>query len=665
MRRIATRAAAQGWLLFAVLVALGTIPTLASSAAAQAATTTAPAIDLVSISDSVAPGDVFTATFRILGPIDDVALQAAVHHPIATRDQLHLGLASGPTTDVASVIEPFELSTIATADGAYQFELDTSDPKYRFESGSVYPVQLGLRSGGAIVDSVVLYLVVRPGADQVAAGSSGFSVAMVVPFSAPPMLQPGGSTQLDAAHRRELESTVEALTATAGTPLTLKANPETLIGLLESGSARDSDLVRQMQLTLPRRETLLAPFVRIDPDDWMQSGHTSEFVEQVAVGSTAIEAALGVVPAAGTWLASDGLAAVTLTQLAALGLADRVIVPSGRVVALQGGPLPVSDGQRFHVVDGNGLTHDAIVADSAIQTHFDRSGNAALDAHHLLADLGFLAMAATEVDRGILVDAPADWVIDRDLLVGVLRGIDAHPLLSPTTVSELFSLVSPLTLASDPAGPIVRRELIDSGAPVELPLDARRGQTQNALVSFGNLVPNSNATPLLQRLLLVSASADLSEAQQLSYLEAVTARIEQEQGAVSAINADRITLSARAGEVPISLRNEGSNAVEVLVTFVSDKLEFPEGALITLVLQPGVSDIALPVEARASGDATLDVIVTSPDRGIELNRSRVIVRSTALSGVGLVIAAVALAFLLIWWLRNLRSGQRDERLLPA
>lgn len=643
---------------------IAAVALMASTPAAGQSNDPDAAIDLTAVSNSVAMGDEFSVDFRILGPTDQRSIEIAIHDPMSTRNQLHVELATGPTGDVRTIIGPFPLDTLTLSNDSYRWTLDTSDAGFELQAGSMYPVQIALRSGAGddsrLEDHIVLYVVIEPTTVQ-----SGLAVGMVVPFSAPPMLQADGTSAIDSGDRNQLEAAAAALTATTGIALSIDATPETLIGLLQSGDDRDRDLVQEILLTLEQRETLATPFVRLDVEAWIRTGDASDVAEQVSVGSAALTAAIEAPPTAGTWLVRTPVGAETLTGLVGLGLADRVVVPSASVVAIQSEILPVSDGQRFEVVDGNGVGHDAIVADAALQTHFDRSRNTILNSHHLLADLGLIALAAPDLARGVVVVPPPDWITDADLLVEVLNGIATNPLLLPMTVTDVFSHASALTLASDPDGQILRRELVEPVGASVVPLAAQRAAAQNAVVSRQDLVPGTSQSELLQRLLLISASSDLSESGQLAYLDTIVERVDADASAITTTNPDRITLSARSGPVPISLRNDAVYAIQVLLTVSSDKLEFPEGATRELVLAPGVTDVVMPVEARTSGDATLDLLVTSPDRGIELHRSRVIVRSTALSGVGLVIAAIALVNLLVWWLRNLRSNQRNERLMPT
>ncbi|NDH89214.1 MAG: hypothetical protein EBY61_11515, partial [Actinobacteria bacterium] len=68
-----------------------------------------------------------------------------------------------------------------------------------------------------------------------------------------------------------------------------------------------------------------------------------------------------------------------------------------------------------------------------------------------------------------------------------------------------------------------------------------------------------------------------------------------------------------------------------------------------------------PVETVTSGDARILITVTSPDGRLDLAGGSVNVRSTAISGLGLVVSLVSLAVLLTWWLRTITRVRRSRR----
>jgi hypothetical protein len=85
----------------------------------------------------------------------------------------------------------------------------------------------------------------------------------------------------------------------------------------------------------------------------------------------------------------------------------------------------------------------------------------------------------------------------------------------------------------------------------------------------------------------------------------------------------------------------------------------------TLTLTAQNTTIKVPVQARSSGVFPLDVSLYSPDGVWSLGSDSDTVRSTAISGVGIVLIVLAVASLAIWWARDLRHGRRARRLVPS
>ena len=77
-------------------------------------------------------------------------------------------------------------------------------------------------------------------------------------------------------------------------------------------------------------------------------------------------------------------------------------------------------------------------------------------------------------------------------------------------------------------------------------------------------------------------------------------------------------------------------------------------------LAPGDNEITVRVETLASGDARVTVAITSPGGQLELHEGVIDIRSTAISGLGLVISIIALIVLGGWWVRTIRRVRRNR-----
>jgi hypothetical protein len=103
----------------------------------------------------------------------------------------------------------------------------------------------------------------------------------------------------------------------------------------------------------------------------------------------------------------------------------------------------------------------------------------------------------------------------------------------------------------------------------------------------------------------------------------------------------------------------------VVLHLRSSKLELPGGTTVPLDLPPGATRVNIDIVTRASGSIPLEVEVVSPDGRLLLTTARYSVQSTAVSGVGIVLSAGAMVFLLVWWGRHWREHRRATKLVTV
>ncbi|MCQ3811181.1 MAG: hypothetical protein KTV68_11595, partial [Acidimicrobiia bacterium] len=169
----------------------------------------------------------------------------------------------------------------------------------------------------------------------------------------------------------------------------------------------------------------------------------------------------------------------------------------------------------------------------------------------------------------------------------------------------------------------------------------------------------------LERALLLSGTYGLTETQRDAYLAVVAQTVRDTVAAIQPPSRQRITLTSRSESIPMLIRNSLDHDVVVRLDLNSDKLDFPEGDSLLRRLSPGVNQIQVPVQAKTSGDAVLEISVNSPTGLLALGESQLTVRTTSLSGVGVGIAAAALAILMAWWARHWWSRHRSKSTLAS
>ena len=193
-----------------------------------------------------------------------------------------------------------------------------------------------------------------------------------------------------------------------------------------------------------------------------------------------------------------------------------------------------------------------------------------------------------------------------------------------------------------------------------------RGE-RSRLDALGSVLGPTNAlSGSLEQRVLVAQSADLRSAQQRDlYLQGVQATIDAQLDAVDMPEGRSITLTSREGEIPVTFQNHTGHPLKVVVKLQSDKLEFPGGTTRVLDLTRLNTTERFPVVARTSGTFPIRIVLESPDGKLTIGRARLTVRSTATSGLGVVISTGAVLFLALWWGRHTVKGRRARRLIEA
>ena len=293
-----------------------------------------------------------------------------------------------------------------------------------------------------------------------------------------------------------------------------------------------------------------------------------------------------------------------------------------------------------------------------------------LAAQRALADLALLSgtpsdggVAVSDGAAGVVIKLPANQPLPAPFLDTLLQGLRAGGPLRAVSLAELFTADPHGSVDAPEPGPTV------VGAPL----------SSQDLTAYGNNLAATNEivdgystfagrvdpfTEDLRRRLLVSGSNDLTETERNAYLRSVSLAISAQTARVRITDDETVTLTSREGDIPITIHNDTGAPVEVRLSVDSDnKLDFPDGDTRRFRLVEGPNRVEVPVEARASGSFPLRITATSPDGTLTVSRAQVTVRSTAVSGVGLILSVGALLVLVVWWARHWRSARRNRRLV--
>lgn len=562
---------------------------------------------------------------------------------------------------------PIAVPTDGTALAPIDVVLPTDnqrDPDRCPDSG-IFPIEFRLTAPdeGDELDRILVYVTEI---DPDATARRPLSVALHLDLSMPVALQPDGTTRLDPNTVDSMQVVTAALVAHPDVPVTLSINPETIVAL--DNDPAGSQIVTDLnEIVGASAQVLSAPYVRLDETAWWREGLSDVLDLQYTLGDQTLTQIVGATPTSRVIVVDPSTTPVALDELRSRGV-TAVVVEPGTLSPLDTEDFPLTLTQRFVLRTARDAPIPAAQIDADAAENF---GDGIYEAHRVLTDLEVLGFDQPNVPRGVVIEPPADWRPTRDFLRGLLSGLRDDPVLTPVTIADFF--------APSQVGVADARGQIDRPSPLEplvrrltpAPIDSTDGYLgaynlfSDGLDSYATIRGDDGGQEVaeLRTRLLVAGSHDLSLDERDEYFTEVNDLVADDIAGISGPEPETITITARRADIPITIVNDLGYEANVVLVLASDKLEFPDGPEIPWTLQPGVNeDIAIPVRARTSGDSLLQVTVRSPDLRLQLgNTGRVTVRSTALSGLGLVMSIAAIAMLAVWWGRQILRSRRERR----
>jgi hypothetical protein len=557
----------------------------------------------------------------------------------------------------------------------------------------VYPLQIGVYDQNGVLQGQPLttFLVYAAGPPSVTS-LPRLSVALVLPFhSAPAVTRRGQLGPLGASESQRLSQLATVLSASP-VPLSLDVTPQTL-DALDAGSSTDQATAATLAgvVSTARDQVLPGPYVRASISDMEAQGLGGEVIQQLRAGSQTLDRVFGSAPSNSTWVV-DGPVDDSIVSAALAAGAGRLVVPDSTLTALPTSVTETTFARPTGLTITGGPKLAVYGADPGITADFANGEPAVLAANQLLAELAMIQLETPGVTRGVAALPPPGWVPNPMFVATLLSGLRGHPLLGAVTVSSLFSQVpvAPLVrqLVSPAGGPSSPSTQSDSAGPLASSLGAAGSLDGDTIRSarlhvsgIAAIVPNDQAlAATLQRQLLAAESIDVTKSQRQSLLDSITTAVGRLTAQISLPGSSSITLTSTRAQIPLTILSTASLKAHVQVQLSSQRLLFlaydppsgrcrvlpnPTAEVCDLILTSQNTTLKVPVEARSSGVFPLDVTLYSPGGADLLARDLDTVRSTAISGVGVVLIVLAVVSLGVWWVRDLRHGRRARRLVPA
>lgn len=653
------RPAPRALVLLVALLAITVLPSVRAQAA------TAPiSIALRSQPAWASAGDDVRLGLAVRGDVAGLEVRAVIHTYLTTRagfDRAVTGSRLGGIVGTAAApADALPLGTLTLPLQNPDAPRDTTRIRVPFPRGGragVFPVEVEVRnpSTGERAASFVTFLtIVAPlsGGEPVL---EPLRVAWVWPIVAPPgSATDGGLTSAftrAVAPAGRLGRIAAALPSADDIPITLQSDPATL----ESWSRATDDAAKdgfarvRASTNAPQHETIGATYTPISIPAFIANDLADLAVNELDAGLVAMRSATdrAVSPDVTAARPLDGPSLTLLQQHGATHaiVAARDLVTTGTPNLTPARPFTLSSGTT---------TMPAVQTDDALAALFARPATAALQAARLLNGLALVALELPSQRRGVVVQPAGQWAPKEDALRAVAEGLDQHPLLSPTPVSGLFAEV--------PVERTGSRATVRRLAPVRstaLPVDPEALRTTRERVdAFSAFAGNGATTQQALEHVLVAPSSTLTRREGAARLAAANATMDGFIAKVRAPVSRTLTLTSRTGVVPLSFQNDTGQNLQVRLRLRSDRLTFPDGPEQILDLPPNNTTVQVRVNTTSPGSFPLLLTVTSVDGRIVIENTRITVRSSVVSGIGIALTATAGVFLAFWWITHWRRSRR-------
>ena len=678
--------------LVAALALLTALAFSTTPATAEAASTT-PRVTLASQDVWVGPSGKVTATLDLRDVPDGSTLAPFVYGSVPTRSAFALTVKGDALPGTGQALAVHRLAKgesqvtvrFRVDDGTTpQEEPPPTGDVVTWTAPGVHPIAFELHAAdGSTVDTVISYVVrlaARPTTGKPT--QLPLRVATELRLDAAPSVSASGRVEVTPATRRKVAGLVDGLTGSSADPVATTAlafsiSPELVDSLARSQDPSDNELlVRLAEITADHPLQRL-PWVAIDLGRWLVTADlTARATALVATGDVANERHLHApdpsvvdLPA---WHGSPSDAQVA--WLVAAG-ATGVLVPENELGPLDQSAFPRSLAAPFTLDYGEGRKVAAVQLDAALSAHFTAE-DPVLGANHLLADLAVMALDLPALSRGVVVAPPRGWTPSSAFIGAYAQALagaspaGAVPLITPTTPADVLTQVPPARAAGDVAteGDPLVRTLRTGRTPAPLEDLARElERTQAKVVSLSTMAPggadrSAAIAATLTRRVDTASSADLSPKERSGRLATVRKAVDDLVQTVRLPTNQTITLTSDTADIPLTIHRSASGPTMIRLKFdTNTRLTFAKGNSQLVRLTDTTTQLRIRVHSDSPGDSIVQVTATSPNGTLLVGTSKLVVRSTAASGMGLVISFGSLGFLLVWWARDIFRGRRRRR----
>jgi hypothetical protein len=536
----------------------------------------------------------------------------------------------------------------------------------------VYPVQFGLLSAGepvATLDSAEIHFVRTP--EQPLLFSSWAEVA--APISIDPSghlargelevsLAPGG------ALRSEVEALVGLLRDRRKLPVDVVVEPALLDQLSAmsagyerdfagpvprgEGAALDATTVLSTLRALassPNAELSAMPYSAPLLPSLMTPGLVHDLDLQRTVGTDTVTRLLGIAPDPSVIRPPGGaLDDASLQALAAAGV--ETVLGDAETTARPSQPNDFAPPPTAILPAGSGLSvvlpdpHvSALLQDPALLADPVRAAQALLG--EIAAIWREQPAPTAPIVRGIALGLPS--TLPAGLWEPLMKRISGAPFLQTTGASDLVTEVNPPGAAASLQSP--------STAAFSRAYVAAIRTERDGIAAYRSMLIGPQSVPdQLERDLLYSEAGQYvgDEIHGRAWYDQVHAFVSGVFARAAPDTSQAFTFTSRTGTIPIRMGDPGSTPLKMILILRSARFTFPNGDAQAVTLTHANQIVPFQVEANASGQGAIEVIVRAPSGRI-VSQEALFVRSTSVSRIALIITAVAALGLAALWSRRL------------
>mgnify|MGYP001159775421 FL=1 len=536
-------------------------------------------------------------------------------------------------------------------------ELNTNSPTNNSvfsEPGTVRPLIVkSYTSDQKNSETLVFPLIHLPKTEKL----NTISLAFIFQINAKPPLQHDGTYIIDREAITQITNLVETLKNNPEIKITISLPPATLSSLSQSKNPKDELLLLDIKnLAETQLHIISSPFVTSDPEAWRLIDRFETYNDLLNRGDRQLTNQLQIEPDRSFSFVANSAVIETLDALNKVGI-KTFITEFSHI-----DPTPENKIDPFISLQGdNGKVFKVFILDDTINFYLNKLENKNSDMQFLLGDLSLIAMDENKEEKNLIVKIPND--LSGNLLNQFLTTLQNFPKIN---IKALPTLVDHAE----------KNQKVDKTKYVlwnKSPQDiSTRAPNQNlakaAIRAYSEVIgkPHPN-TSFLYELLDTTSASELNENDTSKYFTTIYEEIVKVIDGFTSPENQNVRLTSRKAELPFTLQNNLNHDANVVLILQSDgRISFPAGQTLEVKLNPGTNKIKIPVSSRASGDSQIRIGVRSPDKEhlLQLDSNSLLIRTTRLSGVGILLFVSAVFFLAFWWLRSrrLRSIYRQEEI---